>query len=200
MALNPTPALRAEFGDAELARRAGHGGGGSDTRGLVGAGVGAGPGDPAAGQGSTSRRPDRSLPPTWRGVPAQTDDDRGEPGSLLGKGDVAALVQRHTHGCSTFPSPRTHSHRMSLRCLRPEFNLHGVVHCPNRKERGKDRGGGVSAVLQVLSQRGESHSPAVVVVDGGRTDVEREMCGGERVTLRTPRPRPLPRVNVQVAG
>jgi len=53
LALNPTPALRAEFGDAELARRAGHGGGGSDTRGLVGAGVGAGPGDPAAGQGSS---------------------------------------------------------------------------------------------------------------------------------------------------
>jgi len=52
LALNPTPALRAEFGDAELARRAGHGGG-SDTRGLVGAGVGAGPGDPAAGQGSS---------------------------------------------------------------------------------------------------------------------------------------------------
>jgi len=43
LALNPTPALRAEFGDAELARRAGHGGGDSDTRGLVGAGVGAGP-------------------------------------------------------------------------------------------------------------------------------------------------------------
>ncbi len=53
LALNPTPALRAEFGDAELARRAGHGGGGSDTRGLVGAGVGAGPGDPAAGEGSS---------------------------------------------------------------------------------------------------------------------------------------------------
>jgi len=53
LALNPTPALRAEFGDAELARRAGHGGGGSDTRGLVGAGVGAGRGDPAAGQGSS---------------------------------------------------------------------------------------------------------------------------------------------------
>ncbi len=32
LALNPTPALRAEFGDAELARRAGHGGGGSATR------------------------------------------------------------------------------------------------------------------------------------------------------------------------
>jgi len=44
LALNPTPALRAEFGDAELACRAGHGGGGSDTQGLVGAGVGAGPG------------------------------------------------------------------------------------------------------------------------------------------------------------
>jgi len=42
LALNPTPALRAEFGDAELARRAGHGGGGSDTRGLVGAGGGCG--------------------------------------------------------------------------------------------------------------------------------------------------------------
>ncbi len=54
LALNPTPALRAEFGDAELARRAGHGGGGSDTRGLVGAGVGAEHGDPAAGQGSSS--------------------------------------------------------------------------------------------------------------------------------------------------
>jgi len=53
LALNPTPALRAEFGDAELACRAGHGGGGSDTRGLVGAGVGAGGGDPAAGQGSS---------------------------------------------------------------------------------------------------------------------------------------------------
>ncbi len=53
LALNPTPALRAEFGDAELARRAGHGGGGSDTRGLVGAGVGAGSGDPAAEQGSS---------------------------------------------------------------------------------------------------------------------------------------------------
>ena len=53
LALNPTPALRAEFGDAELARRAGHGGGGSDTRGLVGAGVGAGPGVPAAEQGSS---------------------------------------------------------------------------------------------------------------------------------------------------
>jgi len=53
LALNPTPALRAEFGDAELACRAGHGGGGSDTRGLVGAGVGAGRGDPAAGQGSS---------------------------------------------------------------------------------------------------------------------------------------------------
>jgi len=52
LALNPTPALRAEFGDEELARRAGHGGGGSDTRGLVGAGVGAGPGDLAVGQGS----------------------------------------------------------------------------------------------------------------------------------------------------
>ncbi len=53
LALNPTPALRAEFGDAELAHRGGHGGGDSDTRGLVGAGVGAGPGDPAAGQGSS---------------------------------------------------------------------------------------------------------------------------------------------------
>lgn len=53
LALNPTPALRAEFGDAELARRAGHGGSSSDTRGLVGAGVGAGHGDPAAGQGSS---------------------------------------------------------------------------------------------------------------------------------------------------
>jgi len=53
LALNPTAALRAEFGDVELARRAGHGGGGSDTRGLVGAGVGAGPGDPAGGQGSS---------------------------------------------------------------------------------------------------------------------------------------------------
>jgi len=52
LALNPTPALRAEFGDAELARRAGHGGG-SDTRGLVGAGVGAGRGDRAVGQGSS---------------------------------------------------------------------------------------------------------------------------------------------------
>ena len=49
LALNPTPALRAEFGDAELARRAGHGGSDSDTRGLGGAG----PGDPAAGQGSS---------------------------------------------------------------------------------------------------------------------------------------------------
>jgi len=53
LALNPTPALRAEFGDAELARRAGHGGGGSDTRGLVGAGVGAERGVPAAEQGSS---------------------------------------------------------------------------------------------------------------------------------------------------
>ncbi len=53
LALYPTPALRAEFGDAELARRAGHGGGSSDTRGLVGAGVGAGRGDPAAGRGSS---------------------------------------------------------------------------------------------------------------------------------------------------
>ncbi len=53
LALNPTPALRAEFGDAEPARRGGHGGGGSDTRGLVGAGVGAGPGDLEAGQGSS---------------------------------------------------------------------------------------------------------------------------------------------------
>ena len=53
LALNPTPALRAEFGDVELARRAGHGGGGSDTWGLVGAGVGAGPGDLEAGQGSS---------------------------------------------------------------------------------------------------------------------------------------------------
>ncbi len=53
LALNPTPALRAEFGDAELARRAGHGGGDSDTRGLVGAGVGAGRGDRAVGQGSS---------------------------------------------------------------------------------------------------------------------------------------------------
>jgi len=53
LALNPTSALRVEFGDAELARRAGHGGGSSDTRGLVGAGVGAGRGDPAAGQGSS---------------------------------------------------------------------------------------------------------------------------------------------------
>ncbi len=70
LALNPTPALRAELGDAELARRAGHGGGSSDTRGLVGAGVGAGRGDLAAGQGSTPRRPDRSLPPTWRGGPS----------------------------------------------------------------------------------------------------------------------------------
>jgi len=53
LALNPTPALRAEFGDAELARRAGHGGSSSDTWGLVGAGVGVGRGDPAAGQGSS---------------------------------------------------------------------------------------------------------------------------------------------------
>jgi len=53
LALNPTPALRAEFGDAELARRAGHGGSSLDTRGLVCAGVGAGRGDPAAGQGSS---------------------------------------------------------------------------------------------------------------------------------------------------
>jgi len=53
LALNPTSALRAEVGDAELARRAGHGGGSLDTRGLVGAGVGAGRGDPAAGQGSS---------------------------------------------------------------------------------------------------------------------------------------------------
>jgi len=53
LALNPTPALRVEFGDAELARRAGHGGGSLDTRGLVGAGVGAGPGDQAPGQGSS---------------------------------------------------------------------------------------------------------------------------------------------------
>ncbi len=51
LALNPTPALRAEFGDAELARRGGHGGGGLDTRGLVGAGVGVGPGDSAGGTG-----------------------------------------------------------------------------------------------------------------------------------------------------
>jgi hypothetical protein len=35
LALNPTPALRAELGDAELARRAGHGGGGLDTRGFL---------------------------------------------------------------------------------------------------------------------------------------------------------------------
>jgi len=52
LALNPTSALRAEFGDAELARRAGHVGG-SDTWGLVGAGVGAGRGVPAAGRGSS---------------------------------------------------------------------------------------------------------------------------------------------------
>jgi len=52
LALNPTPALRAEFGDAELARRAGHGGGGSDTRVLVGAGGGCGTRRPGGGTGA----------------------------------------------------------------------------------------------------------------------------------------------------
>jgi len=72
LALNPTPALRAEFGDAELACRAGHGGG----TGVIGCAAGGRVG--VFGSGQSEHRADRvgggcagtTSPPTAARGPA----------------------------------------------------------------------------------------------------------------------------------
>ncbi len=69
LALNPTPALRAEFGDAELARRAGHSGGGSDTWGLVGCRGGCGTRRPGGGTGVIGCAACGAVGLSWRRGP-----------------------------------------------------------------------------------------------------------------------------------
>jgi len=62
---------------------AAHGVGDSDTRGLVGAGVGAGPGDPAAGQGSSGVPHAVRLAYLGQGNPNTAPIGRGE--DVLGR-------------------------------------------------------------------------------------------------------------------